>query len=214
MATTPSSRHVSQAIVEEILDKVITEQLTEDTVDENEGSTVESEIGMFALELHDSSETVVSAGKNIEDINLGIFQKLLNMCLDKSHATCLTIILLILFSCGDSGSDLGMVFYFFKANFITEAYLVLVTDYLPVFLTLTNFFMSSMRRSLSLKQQTMLAAVFIILSPFVPPICNFLWLVCALSGRQNQGVFFHYLAKLTSGINGTFEVKISLKDFC
>ena len=193
--------------VEESLDNIVTEQQTEDTVEENEGSTVENESGMFPLEIYDSSETVVPAGKHLEDINLGIFQKLLNICLDKSDATCLTILLLILFSCGDAGSDLGMVFYFLKANFITEAYLVLVTDYLPVFLTLTHFFMSSMRSSMSCKEQAMLAAVFIILSPFVPPICNFFWLVCRLSARRNQGVFFHYLAKLTSGINGTFEVK-------
>ena len=137
---------------------------------------------------------------------MGIIQKVLNVCLDKSHATFLTILLLILFSCGDSGTDLGMAHSFYKANFTTEAYLILATDYLPVILTLIHFFMSSMRSSITLRQQLFLAAVFIILNPFMPPMCNFAWMVCRMSGRD--GIYFHYLAKLTSGINGTFEVRM------
>ena len=147
---------------------------------------------------------------NTEDVNLGIIQKILSICVDKSDAICLTIILLMLFRCGDSASDLGLVYYLINANFTTEAYLGLATDYLPVFLTLIHFFMSSKKRRMSLGQQAILAAVFIILNPFMPAICNFLWLVCRISKRWKQEEYYHYLAKVTSGIQGAFEERIFL----
>ena len=121
---------------------------------------IETEI---ALEGHISSEIVSFTGSNAaidapdqfstKNINLGILQKVLNFCLEESHATILTILLVILFSCGDSGTDLGMALSFFQASFYTEAYLILATDYFPVFLTLTHFFRSSMRSSMTFRQQ-------------------------------------------------------------
>ena len=203
------------------LDKMVYEQLSKDTVEtqnENEVKTVtETEI---AMEKIGNSEIVSFKGGNVavntpfklatKSIHLGISQKVLGVCLDKSHATILTILLLIIFSCGDSGTDLGMALSFFQANFYTEAYLILATDYLPVFLTLLHFFMSSMTGSMPFSQKAMLAAVFIILNPFMPAICNFLWLVCRISRRWNQEDYYHYLAKVTSGIQGTFEERIFL----
>ena len=213
---TSSSLQVSQVskeLVEGVLEKTVNNQRNEDRFEANEGNGIETEVTIFPKEILGKSETIGSKESiNTEDVNLGIIQKILNICLDKSDAICLTIILLMLFRCGDSGSDLGLVYYLINANFTTEAYLVLATDYLPVFLTLIHFFMSSKKRRMSLGQQAILAAVFIILNPFMPAICNFLWLVCRTSGRQNHGYFYHYLAKLTSGIHGTFEERIFLSD--
>ena len=186
---------------------------------ENEGNEDESVISMIPLQINgNDSERIGINENNLEesnpskstkrDVDLGIIQKVLNVCLNRSHATFLTILLLILFSCGDSGTDLGMAHSFYKANFTTEAYFILATDYLPVILTLIHFFMSSMRSSMTLRLQLLLAAVFIILNPFMPAMCNFAWLVSRMSGSEE--IYFHYLAKLTSGINGSFEVRMFL----
>ena len=196
---------VSQELVEDVLDKTVNNQQNADRVEANERNGIETEVTIFPKEVLGSKESI-----NTEDVNLGIIQKILSICLDKSDAICLTIILLMLFRCGDSGSDLGLVYYLVNANFTTEAYLVLATDYLPVFLTLIHFFMSSKTRRMSFGQQAILAAVFIILNPFMPTICNFLWLVCRISRRWKQEDYYHYLAKVTSGIQGTFEERICL----
>ena len=169
---------------------------------------IETEISFLPLEMEDKSE----AGQNhaIEDMDLGVLKKILNCCLDKSHATYLTILVLILLSFGDPGSDLGMTSYFWRANQTIEASLVLATDYLPAFLTLAHFCMSSMRSNFNLRQQLILGAVIMLLNPFLPPICYFLWLVFLMSGRQKGRDVFHFLAKLSSGIAGTFEVRFFL----
>ena len=178
----------------DILNNVITEQLSDDKVETKKGNEIDTETEID-IEEHDNSEIVGSKESNIvvnnrfefskKSLRLGISQKVLKVCLDKSHATTLTIILLTLFSCWDSGTDLGMWIGFLLANFKTEGVLYLLTDLLPVFLTLNHFFMSSMRGMTTFREQAMLAAVFIILCPFMPTICNFLWLACRLSGRTN-----------------------------
>ena len=122
----------------------------------------------------------------------------------------MAIIVAIFFSCGDPCTDLGMAYTFLMANYATEAYMVVVTDYIPVILTLTHFFMATVQNRMTRKQSFMFAMVLIVMNPFLPPICHFMWLVCRMSGNKNNEAYCHYLAKLTQGISGAFEVRIFL----
>ena len=74
-----------------------------------------------------------------------------------------------------------------------------------------HFWVAALKSDLNLRILILETILFILLNPFIPSLCFFLFLSFRLSGNAAAEKHAHFLAKTMAVINGTFEVQRRLR---
>ena len=71
--------------------------------------------------------------------------------------------------------------------------------------------MTSLKSGLGFKLLVPEAITSVMFHPFLPSICFLCWALFRLSGNSEAADHYHFLAKTSSGIHGTFEARMNFR---
>ena len=148
-----------------------------------------------------------------QNIDLGIVQTIIkklfkNLSL-KGVITSAIIVTLVL-SVADTGSDMAVAYHLFASGSIYCGIAVVICDYLPGWeLAVHNMCSDKWRKMPNLKEK-IIALAFLTVSPLAVPLFHLRWLVCFESSDQDVFDFHHHNSRLTQLLAGSVEAPLQI----
>ena len=151
-------------------------------------------------------------GKTIENINLGIVQKLAKVWLGKRETPVttlnLTMLLKTCLSMSDTISDVHLALHLFLIGNWQWGLAIILIDYLPMWQVLLHTSTSKAWKELDDRKEQLLTVLILLFAPIAFPLFQIRWLVNLHKDKDDKGGknnFLHQNCRVAELISGTVE---------